>query len=136
MSGPWTFEQARDVCRDASRKQEQAEQSMQEAAREAALAEERYRLKLAEAIIEIHAEGIAWTVAPAIARGRADVASLRRERDIKEGVREALVQAVWRRTADRKDAQRFADWSQRIQQTEFYAPDPMPEFSAPIGSRR
>lgn len=112
-SGPWTIEEARQACAAASRHQKAAEEALTEAAKSFAQAEEAYRLKLAEAIVEAHAEGIAWTVAPDIARGRKDVAALRRERDIKEGVREAMQQACWRRTADRKDAQRFADWSQR-----------------------
>lgn len=113
MSGPWTFDEAQEACRRASREQKAAEDHFKEAAREFAEAEERYRLALAEAIIEAHAEGIAWTVAPDIARGRKNVAELRRGRDIALGVRDALDQACWRRTADRKDAQRFADWSQR-----------------------
>jgi DNA-binding transcriptional LysR family regulator len=113
MSGPWTFDQAAQKCEGASRRQKAAEEALTEAAKDFAQAEESYRLKLAEAIVEAHADGIAWTVAPDIARGRKDVAALRRDRDIKEGVREAMQQACWRRTADRKDAQRFADWSQR-----------------------
>lgn len=113
MSGPWTFDQARQACADASRHQKAAEDALTAAAKDFAQAEEAYRLRLAEAIIEIHSEGTAWTACEDLARGRKDVAALRRERDIKEGVREAMQQACWRRTADRKDAQRFADWSQR-----------------------
>jgi hypothetical protein len=120
MTGPWTFDQAEEKCQGASRRQKAAEESLAEAAREFAKAEEAYRLKLAEAIIEIHAEGVAWTVAPDVARGRKDVAALRRDRDIKEGVREAFQQAAWRRGADRKDAQRFADWSMRREIAEGY----------------
>jgi hypothetical protein len=119
-TGPWTIDQAKDACREASRRQEAAEKTLTEAARDFARAEEAYRLKLAEAIIEIHAKGIAWTVAPDVARGRKDVAALRRERDIKEGVREAMQQAAWRCGADRKDAQRFADWSMRREIAEGY----------------
>lgn len=120
MSGPWTIDQAKDACREASRRQEAVEEALTQAARDFARAEEAYRLKLAEEIIAVHGEGIAWTVAPDVARGRKEVAALRRERDIKEGVREAMQQACWRRTADRKDAQRFADWSMRREIAEGY----------------
>ena len=51
-------------------------------------------------------------------------ALLRRLRDIDEGVVEALKQAAWRRAADRKDAQRFSDWSQRREAAEFQGLDP------------
>lgn len=121
MSAPWTFAEARDACRDASVAQRAVEDSLREAYRAFAEAEERYRVALAREIVRCHAEdGIAWSTAPDIARGDALVAGLRRERDIAEGVREALQQAAWRRTADRKDAQRFADWSQRREMAEGY----------------
>lgn len=110
---PWTFGEAHQKCRDASARQSESEEALKVAYRSAAMAEEAYRRKLAEAIVEVHGEGVAWSVASDVARGRTDVAKLRRERDIAEGVREAMGQASWRRAADRKDAQRFADWSQR-----------------------
>lgn len=120
MSNPWTFDQARQACREASRQQEAAEDSFQEAAVEAAKGEEAYRLALAEEIIRQHDGGVAWTVAPDLARGQQKVAELRRKRDIAVGVRDALDQACWRRNADRKDAQRFADWSMRRELAEGY----------------
>lgn len=129
--GPWTIDQAKAACREASKRQEAAEQTVTNAAREYAQAEESYRIALAEEIVTVHGEGIAWTVAPDIARGRKHVAALRRERDIKEGVREALSQAVWRCTADRKDAQRFADWSMRREIAEGYGDAPAPEERRP-----
>lgn len=120
MSSPWTFDEARQACREASRRQEEAEQSFQEAAVDAAKGEEAYRLALAEEIISQHDGGVAWTVAPDLARGQKRVAELRRKRDIAVGVRDALDQACWRRNADRKDAQRFADWSMRRELAEGY----------------
>jgi hypothetical protein len=114
MSGPWTFSEAMAACQGASRRQQAAEDAMREASKAFALAEEAYRLALAKEIVNKHnVDGVAWTVAPDLARGDKDVARLRRERDIAEGVREAMQQAAWRRAADRKDAQRFSDWSQR-----------------------
>ena len=120
MSNPWTFDQARQACREASSHQEAAEDSFQQAAVEAAKGEEQYRLALAEEIIRQHDSGVAWTVAPDLARGNPKVAELRRKRDIAVGVRDALDQACWRRNADRKDAQRFADWSMRRELAEGY----------------
>lgn len=87
-------------------------------------AEERYRKELAVEIVKVHQDGIAWSTAPDIARGDPDVARLRMERDVAEGVKEAMVQAAWRRNADRKDAQRFADWSMRREIAEFHGDDP------------
>jgi hypothetical protein len=120
VSNPWTFDEARAACREASRRQEEAEDNFQQAAVDAAKAEEQYRLALAEEIVRQHDGGVAWTVAPDLARGNSKVAALRRERDIKTGVRDALDQACWRRVADRKDAQRFADWSMRRELAEGY----------------
>lgn len=127
MSGPWNFEEAREKCLNAACAQEQAEASMREASRDAAQAEEAYRTALAQSIIYKHDEGVAWSVAPELARGDKRVADLRRKRDIAEGVREAMVHLAWRRAADRKDAQRFADWSQRRELAEGFAgEDAMP----------
>lgn len=110
---PWTFGEARQNCRNASAAQIAVEDALKAAYRDYAQKEEAYRKALAAEIVRCHADGIAWSTAPDIARGDDTVARLRMERDIAEGVREALQQAAWRRTADRKDAQRFADWSQR-----------------------
>lgn len=112
---PWDMGQARDAARRASIAQEQAEQALIETARDFAVKEESYRVALAKEIVRQHdVDGVAWTVAPDLARGDPNVARLRRERDIAEGVREAMQQAAWRRAADRKDTQRFIDWSARI----------------------
>lgn len=120
MNQPWDFNQATANCRAAARSQEQAEQTLREASRDFALKEESYRKALAVEIVKAHADGVAWSTAPDLARGDDTVARLRRERDIAEGVREALSQAVWRHTANRKDAQRFADWSARRELAEAY----------------
>jgi hypothetical protein len=115
VSNPWTFDEARKACREASRLQEGAEDAFEAAAVDIALATE---------IVSQHDGGVAWTVAPDLARGDKNVAALRRERDIKTGVRDALDQACWRRVADRKDAQRFADWSMRRELAEGYDDSP------------
>lgn len=133
---PYDFAQAREAAARASRAQEAAETGLRESARDFAEKEERYRIALAKEIVRQHAEeGVAWTVAPDLARGDVTVARLRRERDIAEGVREAMQQAAWRRAADRKDTQRLIDWSARREIAEGYGHAPEPEFASPIGGR-
>jgi hypothetical protein len=110
---PWDFDEAREACRKAAHAQEHAEEEVRRSAQELAIAEERYRVALAKRIVELRAEGTAATVCADLARGDENVASLRRTRDIQEGVYEAMKQASWRHNQNRKDAQRFADWSQR-----------------------
>lgn len=119
----WSFDEARDNCRRASEQQRQAEQAVEKAYRQAAQAEEAYRVALAAEIVRQHDAGVAWSVAADVARGAPTVAGLRLQRDIAAGVREALGQAVWRATADRKDAQRFSDWSMRRELAEHGGPD-------------
>lgn len=136
MSAPWTFQEATDNCRLAARGQEQAENALREAYRDFARREQAYRQALATEIVRQHAEeGVAWTVAPDLARGDSTVARLRMERDVAEGVKEALQQAVWRHTANRRDASRFADWSARRELAEGYGQTPEPTYSEPIGAR-
>jgi len=110
---PWDFDEAREACRRASQAQEHAEEGVRHAAQELALSEERYRVALAKKILLLNTTGTAWTACGDIARGDEEVAKLRRLRDINEGVYEAMKQASWRHNQNRKDAQRFADWSQR-----------------------
>lgn len=115
---PWDFDQARSNCRQASLRQEAAEDALRKAYVDAALANESYRRALAEKILELRSEGFPATVCSDLARGDKHVADLKRQLDVQEGVREAMAQAAWRLTADRKDAQRFADWSQRREMAE------------------
>lgn len=133
----YTFEQARTAAQAASAGQLAAERALKDSSRDFAEKEERYRVALAKEIVRQHADdGVAWTVAPDLARGNQDVARLRRERDIAEGVRGAMQQAAWRRAADRKDTQRFIDWSMRRELAEGYGRAPEPEFSETFGGAR
>jgi hypothetical protein len=115
---PWDFDEARHNCRRASIRQEEAEDQLRKSYVDAALANERYRKALADKILELRAEGLPATLCSDLARGDKQVADLKRLSDIAEGVKEAMGQAAWRLTADRKDAQRFADWSQRREMAE------------------
>jgi len=110
---PWDFAQARDACRKAAHAQEHSEEELRRAALALAVAEENYRVALAKRIVELRADGTAATVCADLARGDETVAELRRVRDISDGVYEAMKQAAWRHNQNRKDAQRFADWSMR-----------------------
>jgi len=112
-TGPWDFDQARDAARKASMAQRTAEDFIRDAFKTFALAEESYRLALAQKIVEIHAEGTAWSATADLARGDKTVARLKRDRDIAEGVVEAAKQAGWRASKDRDDVAAFIGWSQR-----------------------
>lgn len=132
---PWDFDEARAKCRQASIRQEQAEDELRKAYVDAALANERYRKALAEKILELRADGTAATVCSDLARGHKDVADLKRLSDIAEGVKEAMSQAAWRLTADRRDTQRFAGWSERREFAEA-AGAGLVTFDQPVGGRR
>lgn len=131
---PWSFAEAAAKCRKAAVAQENAEQSLRDAARAFAEAEEEYRKGLAVEIVKCHGDGVAWSTAPDLARGDPHVAALRRQRDIAEGVREAMTHALWRHNANRRDAQRFADWSMRRELAEGAGHVPEPEATETIGA--
>lgn len=135
MSAPWDFDQARDHARTASSEQKAAEGFVKDAYKQFAQKEEAYRVALAKEIVRKHdQDGVAWSVAPDLARGEPAVARLRRERDIAEGVKEAASQVTWRRAADRRDTERFVTWSMRAS----FQSEPEPDWSKTpvIGERR
>ena len=115
---PWDFDEARAACRKASQRQEAAELALKEAYIVAARAQENYRRALAEKILELRAEGLPATLCQDLAKGDKQVTDLRKMWDIAEGSKDAMQQNCWRHNADRKDAQRFADWSQRREMAE------------------
>lgn len=132
---PYDFGQARAAAAAASRAEAAAEDFIREAYKDAALRNEAYRKRLAEEIVAVHNAGAAWTVAQDLARGAADVARMCRDRDIAEGVKEAAVQAAWRRKDDRRDTARFIEWSMRRELAEGYGQAPEPEYTSAIGGR-
>lgn len=131
---PWSFAEAAAKCRKAAAAQELAEGAYLAAARDFAAKEQAYRVALATEIVKAHADGVAWSTAPDLARGDDTVARLRMERDVAEGVREAMQQALWRQVANRKDTQRLADWSQRRELAEAAGHVPEPEATETIGA--
>jgi hypothetical protein len=114
-SQPWDFAQAMSNSNAIRAAQAQAEEFFKTCARDYAEKEERYRLALAKEIVRQHDEAkVAWATAADVARGNVEVARLRRERDIAEGMKDAAQQALWRISADRRDLGRFIEWSMRV----------------------
>jgi len=111
---PYDFEQARRAVTTASQNMKAAEDFTRKAFENAASAERAYRVALAQKIVELHADGAAWTVCQDLARGDKTVAGLRYLRDVAEGVKEAAQTSTWRHTADRKDLSKLVDWSMRV----------------------
>lgn len=122
---PYDFSEAREAARKASEAQAATEAALRDATRNRAEKERAYRVALAERILTAHGdEGVAWSACQDIARGDENVARLRYERDVADGIVEALAQAGWRHAADRKDLQRLIAWSERV------APDGQYEAAA------
>ena len=114
MSGrPWDFDEARRWANEASTNQAAVEGEVRDAARAFAVADEAYRVGLARKIVELRAGNVSATLAKDLARGDAAIAALKRDAAIAEGAYEAAKQAGWRRAADRRDTERFIDWSMR-----------------------
>lgn len=114
MPEPWSFAEAREHAFAAADNQRKAEDQMLIAARDAAEAEEAYRVALAKQIVQLHdSEKVAWTVAPDLARGDDHVATLRYRRDLAISVYEAARQALYRCAADRRDVGQLIAWSMR-----------------------
>lgn len=110
---PYDFAEAARQSTAATQRTHNAEEFFKQQAIAYAMAEEAYRKRLAERIVELRAAGQAVTVVPDLARGDTEVARLKRERDIAEGMKDAALQALWRLAADRRDLGRFIDWSCR-----------------------
>ena len=123
------------AARDASRLQKTAEDFIREASKDHAIKEEAYRLALANAIVQLRADGTAATLAKDLARGDKTVARAKRDSMIAEGVKDAAVQAAWRRANDRRDTERFVEWRMRRELAEGYGRTPEPTFEKPIGKR-
>lgn len=111
---PYDFAEARQAVARAAQGQVAQEEARRQAAKGLAESERTYRVALAKAILTVHAEGSAWTVAQDLARGLQHVADLRYARDVARGVLDASEQAAWRHTADRKDLTQLVSWSMRV----------------------
>lgn len=135
MTAPYDFDQATALTRQASATQRATEDLLRSTSESFAKAERDYRVALAKEIVRQHAdEGVAWSVAPDLARGTPEVAQLRMLRDVAEGVREATQQQAWRASADRKDLTQLVCWSMRRDLAEGY--EPHTEDGPRFGARR
>jgi chlorite dismutase len=121
---PYTYGEAKAAIARASRDQDAAAQWATEAADDFAQKEHAYRVALSCEITRQHADGVAWTAAADLARGEKDVARLRMERDVAEGVKSAAEQRSWQAAANRKSLDRLVEWSMRRDLAEFYGGDP------------
>lgn len=113
MTQPFDFQAAREASLMASQAQEASEDDLRAAAKDYARKENLYRVALARKIVELRADGMSITLAGDIARGTPDIAELKFERDLADGMLKAAEQAAWRHAADRKDLLRFIGWSER-----------------------
>lgn len=111
---PWDFGQSREAAARAARLQAEAEEVYRTASAELAAKERTYRVALAQEIMRLHSDGVAWTTAEELARGTAHIADLRYERDLAKGVLKAAESATWRQSANRKDCLEFITWSRCV----------------------
>lgn len=111
---PLQIEDARQAAYKASENQRAVEDMVRSASGDLAEAERLYRKKLTTRMLILHADdGVAWTAAESVARGEKEIADLRYDRDVKEGVLEAARQQAFRRGADRRDLDTLLNWSMR-----------------------
>ena len=135
LSHPFDETDARAAARTAAALQAGSEDALRDAYVNIAEKERAYRVALARRITELHADGVAWSACADLARGDETVARLRMERDIAEGVREAMGQASWRHAANRKDLGRLIEWSARRDLS--HGADPEQPADMPVfGGRR
>ena len=117
MSGtvqPYDYGEAKAAIERASRAQMAAEEQLRQAYRDFAARERAYRLALAQEIVKLKAEGVAWSSTSDLARGEKHVADLRYHRDVADGVREAAAQSAFRHTADRRELEQLIAWSMKV----------------------
>lgn len=125
---PYSFGEAREAASKFQAAQRAGEDALRDASEALATAERAYRKALARKIVEVHADGAAWSVASDLARGDDAVANLRWERDVAKGVFEATQTASWRHSANRRDCLALIEWSAK-------APDGLrEERPAPVRS--
>lgn len=112
---PYDYGEARSAIERASLAQKNAENEIKRAYSAYGDAERAYRKALAVKIMELRSEGVPATVCLDLAKGDVKIASLRFNRDVCEGVREAAKAAIWRHSADRRELEQLVDWSQRVE---------------------
>lgn len=110
---PMTLGEARRALHSASQRQLDAEQAYRQAVEDLAAADLAYNRAVARKMVELHADGVAWTAAKALAVGDETVSQLRYERDVKRGVVDAAESGRYRLQADRRSLEGIVNWSMR-----------------------
>jgi hypothetical protein len=98
----------------ASKAQKECELYFQETYEAYAKAEAEYRQELAKETLRLRVDGMAATLIPDLAKGNERVSSLRLHRDVQKGLLDSASQRSWRVNHDRRDVQRFIDWSMGV----------------------
>ena len=111
--GPMSLGEARIAFHRASQRQIDAEQAYRQAVEDLAAADLAYNREVARKMVELHAEGVAWTAAKPLALGDERVSQLRYERDVKRGVVDAAEAGRYRLQADRRNLEGIVNWSMR-----------------------
>jgi hypothetical protein len=114
MKVPWDFFEAKDAARRCSIAQAGQEQVFTEASEAYAQAEAAYRIELAKEMTVLRAQGQPATLVGDLARGSEKIATLKLSRDLAKGLLDASEHGIWRHNADRRDVQRFIDWSLQV----------------------
>ncbi len=136
MNGPWGFDRAVQAYRAGETEQRRVESEVAQAYREAGRAQELYAVALARRMFELRAEGVAATACETLAKGDKRIAELRRDRDVKEGLKETAKVAAWRTNADRRDVTALIEWAARRDLADGSHRVPVADvYSAPIGGR-
>lgn len=137
MNGqPWSFAEALKASRDAETEQRRVESEVSTAYKEWGQAQNRYAVALAKRMLELKVAGVAVTACETLAKGDENVARLREQRDIKEGLKETAKVAAWRVNADRRDVGDLLRWSARRDLAEYSGPAQQePERMTTFGGR-
>lgn len=136
-TAPFDFAQAREASKESQREQVNAEDQLRAANKTFARAEEAYRKALAAEMWSLRRDdNVAWSTLGDLARGADRVAGLKAARDEAEGDRIIAEHAVYRRSADRRDTERFITWSMRRDLAEGFAGAEVHTFDPPIGGQR
>lgn len=110
---PWDFDEAREASAGAELEQRRIEDEVIRAYKSYAKAERVYKVALARRMFELKASGVAITACETLAKGDPQIAALREDRDIAEGLKETARHAAWRAQADRRDTEALIGWSMR-----------------------
>ena len=112
---PYDYGGAKRAAARQSRDQAQSQEQVASDARNAAEKERLYRMALAKEILRLHAKGVAWTSAQDLARGEEEVARLKYDRDVAQGMKEAAEIGAWKCSANRKTLDLLIGWSMRVE---------------------